>query len=243
MLNLQVRLFGVWNLAVVLHHARACGAGRRARTGDELVWDLAGGDQGSGGGCRQRLPCRRRVRRQLIQNPGCSVSTLANSRQSLTRNNYGPLRLGDEQEREVVTVVEEAEAGADDRLTVGRPGQTDARLDAVVVHIDLLGESGFEVVAHPIVYGQAGLDAPLILGVEAVVRVTQSLREISGLTGDIGVRPVGGNRRRSWQLAVDVRLHGAHRRAPENDGNPVQRLVVVIGTKWRADLSGKEGSR
>src|SRR5271156_1487546 len=175
MLNLQVRLFGVWNLAVVLHHARACGAGRRARTGDELVWDLAGGDQGSGGGCRQRLPCRRRLRSQLVQNPGCGVGTLANSGQRLTRNNSGPPRLGDEQERKVVAVDEKSEAGADDCFTVGRPGQTDTRLNSVVVRIDLLRESGFKVVAQPVVYGQVGLDAPLILRVEAVVGVVQGL--------------------------------------------------------------------
>src|ERR1700733_9396692 len=175
MINLQVGLFGVGDLAVVLHHAGACGAGRRARTGDELVWYLAGSDQGSSSGCRQRLPCRRRLRRQLVQNPGCGVGPLTNPGQGLTRNDYGPLRLRDEQERQVVAVVKEAEAGAHDRLAVGWPGQAETRLDAVVVRIDLLGEPGYEVVTQTIVDRQGGRYAPLILRVETVVSVAQGL--------------------------------------------------------------------
>lgn len=40
----EVGLLGVRDFAVVLDHASACGAGRRARTGNVLVRHLAGGD-------------------------------------------------------------------------------------------------------------------------------------------------------------------------------------------------------
>src|SRR3984885_13672629 len=234
----QVGLFRVGDLAVVLHHARTCGAGRRTLAGDELGWDLPRRDQCRGG-------CGRESQwtwSHLVQDPGCGVGTLANSGQGFAGDDYGPLRLGDEQEGQVVTIIEDAEAGADDRLTVGRPGQTDARLDAVVVPVNLFGKARFEIIAQTVVEGEGGRYAPLILRVEAVVGVIQSFRKVYGFAGDICVRPVRGNRRRSGELAVGGRLHGAYRRAPENDGNAVQRLIVVVGPERSAGLRGEERS-
>jgi len=83
------------------------------------------------------------------------------------------LRGRNKKEGERVSVVEEPIPRANDGLRVRRIGDSDSRLDSVMVGIHKKPESSLEVIPRAIVQRELGGDAPLVLSEEAVVAVIQ----------------------------------------------------------------------
>ncbi len=165
---------------------------------------------------------------KLVQDPGGIFGTLTNTPYGFSRKVHGPLRLSDKQEGEIVAIVEYSEAGADNGLAIRRPCKAYARLKASVMGIDLLPQTLLEVPAQAVIEREIMTQPPLILSVKAVVLVRERFGKILGFRWQVGILPVGGNRRGRRQLAVNVGLGGADRCAPEDDGSAVQGIVFDL---------------
>ena len=101
--------------------------------------------------------------------------------------------IRDKQERESVAVIEEAESGANDGLPVGRIGESNAGLKALMTHIHLVRQPRFKVISQTIVESQLCRNLPLVLDEEPVIAVVQVYREVFLLLGQICIGPpIGG---------------------------------------------------
>ena len=235
LLQLQAGLLRIGDAAVGVDASTAVGNKGAFRPGTEVGRSLSGQKQGPRRlrRSRDRRPVRIRqgvaivsragsVKTQLVQYPGSRIVSFSNKRLRYSGYHHFTLRVGDENERHVLVVVENPEPGANDGVLGGRVGETDPRLKSAVVRIDNLGKTGFKIPAQTVIEGQTRGQAPLVL--DEAPDVTMVDPEIEVLRVDIGVLPGGWDHR--WQAALHDRAR-TDRSAPENDGHTIQRIVRI----------------